>query len=61
MYSNVTYASPWNATNGFSESMLELLPSRNTPPFLTELPDPLLPQAAAASVTTAATAISRAV
>ena len=41
--------------------MLELLPSRNTPPSLTELPDPLLPQAAAASVTTAATAISRAV
>ncbi len=60
MYSNVTYASPWKATNGFSESMLELLPSRNTPPSLTELPDPLPPHAAAASATVATTAISRA-
>ena len=58
MYSNVTYASPWNATNGFSESMLELLPRRNTPPSLTELADPPPPHAAAASVTAAAAAIS---
>ena len=33
MYSKVEYASWLNATNGFSESMRELVPSRNVPPL----------------------------
>src|SRR6266487_5162236 len=49
MYSKVDQASELNATNGLSESMVELLPSRNTPPSLTAPPLPEeLPHAAAA-------------
>ena len=50
MYSKVEYASWLNATNGFSESMRELVPSRNVPPLF--CCDPL---AAAANTQTART------
>jgi hypothetical protein len=39
----VVYASLWKAINGFSESMVEEVPIRNTPPCLIVLP-PLLPE-----------------
>src|SRR5215469_4648047 len=55
MYSNVVYASAWKATNGFSESMLEELPSRKTPPCFTDPAWPL-PQPVATRAPTAATA-----
>src|SRR5258708_7108909 len=59
MYSKVTYASAWKAMNGFSESMLDELPSRNTPPFLIAPPPAeLLPHPAAATTTATATAAS---
>src|SRR3979490_1496407 len=48
MYSNVVYASLWMAMNGFSESMVEEVPSRNTPPSLTALLLLLLPPPALA-------------
>ena len=62
MYSNVVYASLWMAMNGFSESMVEEVPIRNTPPSRTApllllLPEPP-PQAASTSA--AAAAASRA-
>src|SRR5215472_17410318 len=43
-------------TNGLSESMVEALPSRNTPPCLIAgvPPPPLLPQAATSNVAAAA-------
>jgi hypothetical protein len=49
-----------NATNGLSESMVELLPIRNTPPSLTS-PPPLdePPHAAAARATTTVATASR--
>src|SRR5215471_7348232 len=55
MYSNVDQASALNATYGLSESMVDPVPSRYTPPSLTAVP-PLdeLPHAAATSATTAA-------
>src|SRR5690348_15342196 len=63
MYSKVVYASLWKAMNGFSESMVDEVPMRNTPPSLTVLlplpPPPLEPPPQAASTTTAALAASR--
>src|SRR5215813_9415137 len=62
MYSKVTYASAWKAMNGFSESMLDELPSRNTPPSLTApavLPLPHPAAANAATITTAASPDTR--
>jgi hypothetical protein len=61
MYSNVVYASLWKAMNGFSESIVEDVPIRNTPPCLIVLP-PLLPEPPpqAATASTAAAAASRA-
>src|SRR5260370_12521014 len=58
MYSKVTYASAWKAINGFIESMVELLPSRNTPPFLTPPPAAVEPQPATVKATVAAAAIT---
>src|SRR4051794_16179840 len=43
MYSNVVYASLWKAMNGFSESIVEDVPNRNTPPSWTVLLPPPLP------------------
>jgi len=59
MYSNGRTHQP-ERDERVSESMLELLPSRNTPPFFDGTPGPTAAAAAAASITTAATAISRA-
>jgi hypothetical protein len=57
MYSNAVYASLWMAMNGFSESMVEDVPIRNTPPSWTAplllLPE-LPPQAANTSAAAAA-------
>src|SRR5437016_10347696 len=60
MYSNVVYASLWKAMNGFSESIVEAVPIRNTPPSWTvaALPPELPPQAA--KISAAAAAASRA-
>src|SRR5215469_12706411 len=58
MYSKVTYASLWKAMNGFSESMLDELPSRNTPPSLTAPAVEPLPHPAAANTATSARAAS---
>src|SRR5690349_24468374 len=59
MYSNVVYASLWKAMNGFSESMVDEVPIRNTPPSLTALlpcePEPEPPPQAA---TTSAVAVA---
>ena len=64
MYSNVVYASLWKAMNGFSESIVEAVPIRNTPPSWTvlPLPLPLLPELPpqAAKTSAAAAAASRA-
>ena len=62
MYSNVVYASLWMAMNGFSESMVEEVPSRNTPPCRMALLPLLLaePPPQAASTSAAAAAASRA-
>ena len=62
MYSNVVYASLWMAMNGFSESIVEDVPIRNTPPCLIALPPLLLPEPPpqAATASTAAAAASRA-
>src|SRR5215831_10074328 len=59
MYSNVDQASALNATYGLSESMVDPVPSRYTPPSLTAVP-PLdeLPHAAATRATTAAATAS---
>ncbi len=62
MYSNVVYASLWKAMNGFSESIVEAVPIRNTPPSWTVPPLPLLPELPpqAAKTSAAAAAASRA-
>ena len=56
MYSNVVYASLWMAMNGFSESMVEEVPSRNTPPCLIALPPLLLPELPPQAANTSAAA-----
>src|SRR5690349_7403908 len=60
MYSNVVYASLWKAMNGFSESMVDEVPIRNTPPSLTVLPllPPLPEPPQAATTSTVAVAAS---